>query len=255
MESITVKDGDKEITILIKKPTRKEKEAAKIYSNEIFSKLINSKNVVLRANLAKHMKELGLWDDDKEKELQKLNKEVEDLEAVFRKGGIGKNAAKAKAIELRKKRFARTFLLAETYRLDSLTLEGQVENAEFDALVSLCLHNDEGKLMFASVDEYLENADKEHIARAAEKMASTVYGLNEDYRKDLPENKFLLDYGFCDEKLRLVNSDKKLVNEQGKFINENGQLLNEKGELIDEDGNLVDEQGKRKEEFQPFTDD
>lgn len=255
MDKITYMDGDKEKFLYVKKPGAKEKLESKIYANKIFSELYKSKSIVLRQNLTSHLRELGLWDDDKEKLLTTLNKEIDELELVFRKGGIGKNVAREKAIELRIKRDTRTYLLADTYKLDSRTLEGQIENAEFDCLASSCILDDEGKRIFATVDEYLENSEKDHFSSAASKLASIVYELNEDYRSSFVENKFLKEFGFVDDKLRLINKDKKLVNSEGKLIDENGRLINENGELIDENGKLVDDTGRTKEEFVPFIDD
>lgn len=255
MDKINFKDGDKDCFIYVKKPGAKEKLESKLYANKIFSEIYKSKSVVLRQNLTSHLREIGLWDDERENLLEKLNKEIDELELVFRKGGIGKNAAKEKAIELRVKRDTRTYLLADTYRLDSRTLEGQIENAEFDSLAASCILNDEGKRLFATVDEYLENSEKEHISSAASKLAGIVYELNEDYKSSFPENKFLKEFGFVDEKLRLVNTDKKLVDSKGRLVDENGRLINENGELIDGEGKLVDDTGRTKEEFIPFIDD
>lgn len=255
MDKITYKDGDKECFLFVKKPGAKEKLEAKLYANKIFSELYKNKSIVLRQNLTAHIRELGLWDDNKEKLLNTLNKEIDELELIFRRGGISKNVAKEKAIELRIKRDTRTYLLADTYRLDSRTLEGQIENAEFDCLASTCILNDEGNRMFATVDEYLENSEKDHIAAAASKLASIVYELNEDYKSEFIENKFLKEFGFVDDKLRLVNKDKQLVDSKGRLIDEKGNLIDENGELIDENGKLIDETGRTKEVFVPFTDD
>jgi len=255
MEKINYKIGDKESFLYVKKPGPKEKSDAKLYANKIFSELYKNKSIVLRQNLTSHLRELGLWDDDKENLLGKLNSEIEELELVFRKGGIGKILAREKALELREKREMRINLLTDTYRLDSRTLEGQIENAEFDYLASSCILNDEGKRMFLNVDEYLEESEKEHISSAASKLASIVYDLSEDFRSGFSENKFLKEFGFVDDKLRLINKEKKLIDSEGRLINENGRLINENGELINRDGKLVDDLGRIKEEFIPFTDD
>ena len=255
MDKVMFKEEDKDCFFYVKKPGATEKLAAKLHANKVFSDLYKNKSVVLRQNLTMHLREIGLWDDEREKLLTTLNKEIDELELVFRKGGIGKKVAREKALELRVKRDTRTYLLAETYKLDSRTLEGQIENAEFDSLASSCILNDEGKRMFATVEEYLEASEKESVALAASKLASIVYELNEDYRSVFAENKFLKEYGFVDDKLRLINSDKKLIDDKGRLIDENGRLINENGELIDGDGKLVDDTGRTKEEFVPFLED
>lgn len=240
-----------EKNIILKKPTAKQKAEARIYSSQIFSGLLKTGGIVLRSYLNEHMRENGLWDDKKEEELKSLNKEIKELEKVFRKGGISKLDARKKAVELRIKRMERTILMAKTTELDDFTLEGQATNAEFDHICSACILDDEGKRVFSTVEEYCENADEEWVMKAAGKLAGLVYGLAEDWMKDLPENKFLKDYGYCDEKYNLIHPEHKfLCDEEFRRVNENGELINENGELVNAEGEVIEE----KEEFVPFLD-
>jgi hypothetical protein len=76
-----------------------------------------------------------------------------------------------------------------------------------------------------------------------------------DYEEKLPENKFLKQYKFVDDKLRLVNKEGKLVDEKGRLIDNNGRFINETGQFVDKNGNLVDDKGDYVVEFSPFLDD
>jgi len=105
------------------------------------------------------------------------------------------------------------------------------------------------------LDDYEENADEPFAARAAAALADKLYQLDPDYEKGLPENKFLVQYKFADNKLRLLNEAGKLVDEEGRLLNDDGRFINEDGELVDLDGNLVTEEGDFVTEFVPFTDE
>ena len=83
-------------------------------------------------------------------------------------------------------------------------------------------------------------------------MASKLYGLDDNYEKNLPENKFLKQYKFVDDNLRFINKDGKLVDQDGRLIDENGRYINQNGEYVDKEGNLVDDKGDYVVQFQPF---
>jgi hypothetical protein len=82
-----------------------------------------------------------------------------------------------------------------------------------------------------------------------------MYGLDNNYEKSLPENKFLKKYKFVDDNLRLVNKDGHFVNEDGKLIDENGRFVDENGNFVDRDGNRVDADGEYVVDSKPFLDD
>jgi hypothetical protein len=82
-----------------------------------------------------------------------------------------------------------------------------------------------------------------------------LYCLDNDYEEKLPENKFLKQYKFVDDKLRFINKEGKLVDEEGRLLDENGRFINDKGEYVDKDGNLVTLDGEYVVEFKPFLDD
>jgi hypothetical protein len=82
-----------------------------------------------------------------------------------------------------------------------------------------------------------------------------MYGLDSDFEKKLPENKFLITYKLVNEDLEYVDSKGRPVDEEGRLIDENGRFINEEGKFVDKDGNLVDDKGDYVIEFKPFLDD
>ena len=148
-------------------------------------------------------------------------------------------------------------LISVRTNLDNHTAEGQADNARFNYLISACLvySSNKDKKYFKNYEEYLSKAAEPIAIKAAQVLANMLYGLDNDYEKKLPENKFLIKYKFVDNKLRLVNKEGKLVDNEGRLIDEFGRFINEKGEYVDKNGNLVDENGDYITDFKPFTDD
>ena len=52
-----------------------------------------------------------------------------------------------------------------------------------------------------------------------------LYGLDPDYDSKLVENEFLVDYGFADKELRLINEDGHLIDSEGRLIDEDGRFV------------------------------
>ena len=147
-------------------------------------------------------------------------------------------------------------LISVKTNLDTHTAEGQADNARFNYLVSVCtVYKDNSKPYFTNYEDYNNRSTDIVAILGAQNLAGMLYGLENDYEEKLPENKFLKQYKFVDDKLRLINKDGKLVDSEGRLIDENGRFINDSGEFVDKSGNLVDKQGDYIVEFQPFLDD
>jgi hypothetical protein len=247
-------DG-KEKEMLIKSPSlQDQKEATKIY-NQSFSEALKAKAVV-RAKLDDLLVEQGLWDNEKQAKFTELQNQILEGERKLAKGGIALKDAKELALEMRKTREEIRELISVKTNLDTHTAEGQADNARFNYLVSACtVYNDTKEPYFKSYEDYNNRSVDPVALLAAQNLAGILYGLENDYEAKLPENKFLKQYKFVDDKLRLVNKEGKLVDEKGRLINENGRFINEQGQYVDKNGNLVNDDGDYVVEFSPFLDD
>ena len=106
------------------------------------------------------------------------------------------------------------------------------------------------------IQEYDDAGNEPYVVACAAKFAETMYGLDKDYDKNLPENEFLLDYGFVDEKLRYVNEDGDLVDFEGNKVDDLGRRVDEEGNTVDIEGNQIDERGRYvNPNKKPFLDD
>lgn len=254
-KTFEVEIDNKKISLAIRSPSlQDQREATKIY-NTAFSDALKAKAVV-RAKLDDLLVEQGLWDAKKQKQFTDIQSAILDGEKKLAKGGIGLSEAKKIALEMKKQREELRDLISVKTSLDTHTAEGQADNARFNYLVSVCtVYNDSKKPYFNNYDDYLNRASEPAAILAAQNMANMLYGLDNDYENKLPENKFLADYKFVDNKLRLVDKQGRLIDSEGRLIDESGRFINENGEFVDKDGNVVNKDGEYIVEFKPFLDD
>lgn len=258
----TEKLDDKDTQFVVKFPTRQQQHAANIASIKAFNEAQQA-GALPRDCLNNYMIEKGLWDEEKQKRLETLARDLMDGERQLARGGITKDGKKFSkkdardlAIKMRVWRIEQLLLLAKSRELDKYTLESQAENAKFDFLVSECTFTEEGKRVFDGIDDYLAKSDEAYAGKAAMELSNMLYDMDENYEKNKPENKFLLKFGFIrDTDLHLINEEGKLVDSEGRLVNEQGRLINEKNELVDVNGNLVDDEGNPVETFTPFDED
>jgi len=255
-ESFKITKDEKDIDLSVKSPSvQDQREAQKVY-NKAFTDAIKAQGIV-RAKMDDVLREQGLWDDNKQQELNKLQAQIMQGERKLAKGGIKLKEAREIALEMKKTRDEVRDLISVRTSLDSNTAEGQADNARFNYLVSACVvyKDNEQKHYFNNLDDDLERIEDPAALKGAQVLANMIYGLDNDYEKNLPENKFLLKYKFVNENLRFINNDGKLVDREGRLIDEAGRFINESGEYVDKDGNRVDEHGDYIVDAKPFLDD
>ena len=246
---------DKKVEFKLKSPSFKDqREAQKVY-NQAFSDAVKS-GCIVRGRLDDLLKEQGLWDDKKEMQLNTFQHEILTCEQKLAKGGISLNTAKGVALEMRELREKLRDLISVRTNLDNNTAEGQADNARFNYLVSCCLvYSDSNKAYFPSYEDYLNRSAEPVAIKGAQVLASKLYGLDDNYEKELAENKFLRQYKFVDENLRFINKEGSFVDSEGRLVNEDGQYINDAGDRVDRFGNLLDEEGEMIVESKPFLDD
>lgn len=248
------KDG-KEVQLAVRSPTLEDqREAQKVY-NQAFTDAIKSKSVV-RAKLDDLLEDQGLWNSEKQAKFTELQQKILDGEKRLAKGGFNIKEAKNLALEMKRTREEIRELISVRTSLDNHSAEGQADNAKFNYLVSACVvYKDNNQKYFNNLEDYINRADDPAALLGAQKLANMIYGLDNNFEKNLPENKFLQKYKFVDDKLRLINKEGNLVDIEGRLINEDGRFINEKGEFVDKFGNRVDSDGEYLVESQPFLDD
>lgn len=245
----------KDVEFLVRTPSVQDHQNATQAYNQAFSDAIRSRAIV-RAKIDEVLKEQGLWDDSKQMKLDQMQREILEMERKLAKGGISLSEAKETALKIKDIRSDVRELIASRTSLDNNTAEGQADNARFNYLVSVCtVYKDNNQPYFINMEDYLTKSTSFVALKAAQTLANMMYGLDNDYENNLPENKFLKKYKFVDDQLRLVNKDGKLVDRDGRLIDESSRYINDKGEFVDKYGHRVDENGEYIVESQPFLDD
>lgn len=255
IREFTAKVNGTDTEFLVRSPSlQDQKESNKVY-NQSFSDAIKAKAIV-RAKIDELLKEQGLWDDGKQFKFNQLQADILERERQLAKGGIPLSRAKNIALEIKKLREDIKDLISVKTALDGHTAEGQADNARFNYLVSACtVYKENNQPYFNGLEDYLNRITEDVAFKAAQTLANLMYGLDNDYESNLPENKFLKQYKFIDDKLRLINKNGQLIDDEGRLIDEAGRFINEKGEFIDKYGHRVDIDGEYIVESQPFLDD
>ncbi len=242
----------------VKKPSASDGREAQKKRNTAFTEAIKS-GAILRSQLNNILRERDLWNDKKEKEFTDLRQKIFDAEKKLEEGGFRLSDAKVLALQIKDWRLDMRDMLMERSILDSETCEGQADNTHFNCCVSLCtfILDENGKetRYFKSMDDYVEQNITTIGIMAAQKLASITAGVGPDTEKNWPENQFLVEQGFADKELRLVNKDGHLVDREGRLIDENGKYVAADGSFVDLNGNPIDDEGKYQVVKRAFLDD
>jgi len=249
----TINDDEKEF--LVRTPSLEDqREAQKVY-NQAFTDAIKSKAVV-RARLDDLLTEQGLWDNEKQMKFDTLQKEISEGEARLARGGFSLKEARSLAIHIKELRDQMRDLISVRTSLDNHSAEGQADNARFNYLVSACVvYKEDNKKYFSNMEDYLNKSSDPVAILGAQHLANMIYGLDNNYEANLPENKFLKKYKFVDDKLRYVNKEGHLTDKDGRLVDEQGRYIDKEGNFVDRYGNKVDSEGEYVAEFKPFLDD
>lgn len=266
------KNGN-QVKVMLKTPGPQEYRDSQIEYNKAFRKALDS-GALLRQKLSDYMTEQGIWDDTKQQKNDYFVDEINAKEKTINSGGIRLSEAKEIALELRGLRYEFREFIAEKNALDQNSVEGQADNARFSELVRLCMLNPTTKKpYFQTQKDYDANGDQPWVAQASSELASMIYGLDPDYDNKLAENKFLKEFNYVNDDLRLVNNSGHLVDLEGNLIDEDGRyvayrddkqteenkyFINRSGvevvSITDEDGDVTWVE-KGKEVRQPFLDE
>jgi hypothetical protein len=213
------------VKVLLKTPDAGDYRDSQVEYNKAFRKALDS-GALLRQKLDDHMKEQGIWSDEKQEKNDEYVNSIQKMEEALQGGGIKLTEAKDIAIKLRTVRIQFRDFLAEKNNLDQNSVEGQADNARFSELVRLCMLNPATKKpYFPTQADYDSAADQPWVIKAASELAGILYGLDPDYDQKLTENKFLKEFDFVNEELSLINKNGHTVDIDGRLIDEFGRFV------------------------------
>lgn len=243
---VGVGDPPTPTTYVVVRPSRKDLAAAETERAKVFTALLRS-GALLAKEVDNVARQRNLWDDQREERETAIDAEIRDLLPVVRGEveGTTKSAARKAAIRIRVLRMERMELGADRRQLYELTAEDKAGDAEFNFLIVRCTRTEDNRPVWESVDAMMEDERKDLREAAAKHFMGLHYGVDvKDSQRKLPENKFLLENGFCDDELFLIDPvTKKRVNVNGRPIDALGRLVNDAGELVNEAGERINEDG------------
>lgn len=254
-EDFKVEIDGEEKTFMVRSPSlADQREAQKVY-NTAFTNAIKS-NSVVRAKMDDVLEEQGLWNKDKQRKYDELQNEISEGEKSLAKGGIQLTEAKKIALKMRDLRLELRDLISVRTSLDNHSAEGQADNERFNYLVSACVvYKDNDKPYFKDLADYMDRTDDPVALVGATRLANMLYGLDDNFEKKLPENKFLKKYKFVNENLRFIDKKGRTIDADGRLVDENGRFIDEEGNFVDKEGSRVDAEGDYVVDSQPFLDD
>ena len=254
-EDFKVEIDGEEKTFMVRSPSlADQREAQKVY-NTAFTNAIKS-NSVVRAKMDDVLEEQGLWNKDKQRKYDELQNEISEGEKSLAKGGIQLTEAKKIALKMRDLRLELRDLISVRTSLDNHSAEGQADNERFNYLVSACVvYKDNDKPYFKDLADYMDRTDDPVALVGATRLANMLYGLDDNFEKKLPENKFLKKYKFVNEDLRFIDKKGRTIDADGRLVDANGRFIDEEGNFVDKEGSRVDAEGDYVVDSQPFLDD
>lgn len=203
-------------TYKVRKPNSIQKNQGRRIYNQAFNQALTD-GCMIKEQAINFSKERGIWNTEKEAELAELRKKIDDGEKILELGGIELSQAKDVALDIRQNRFElmlRNIALSEIF---ANTAEREAEFAESQYIMSVCICQKNGQPLCKDLNDFLNRQDEPPIVEGINKFNDLMYGNNADYFKELPENKFLIEYGFMDNEMNLLDENgQKIVNEDEK---------------------------------------
>lgn len=249
VKEITVKVGDEEKVVEVHKPTNKIETEANMEASKVFTRLIKERDedgkpaFMLRSQLNKFLADIGIYTEQDIEDITRLGERLDELTTLLQKGGIKKSEGRKAAIELRKVRYVLFSILAKSSEFDKNTVEAYADNARMDYLIVKCIKFKDGGQIFNNVADYHGDEVMQKVLRPAiEVLAAMVSQYDPDYEKKLPENKFLLKYGFCDNNYRLINAEGKYVDAEGNLVDEDGNAIVEDSPAVVDVGEFLEDE-------------
>jgi hypothetical protein len=230
-----VEVGGKTLRLAARRPDQATRQQADMVWAKAWGDYSNA-GVPLEVKLKDVLRRQGVWDDEKQKRLEEVDRRIAENEAKLpdaagrvRQKGLRLADLRAAAVRMRMDRAERVMLLTEVTRLKSHTAEGLAENDRFNFLVSRCVVDAETgkKPFFSSPEDYKARGDEPASLAAAQAFANLYYDHDPDFDRKLPENAFLLKYKMCDESLALVDPRGRRVDVDGRLVDEAGEPIAE----------------------------
>lgn len=246
----TVQDNGKEIKLAVRPVNYEDNEEAnRIYSSKVANLLRDRgpRKLLLRQQLDDYLRENGIWTDADQKKIDSLQLEIDNLLKQVKKGGQKLSKGRELCIEIMNRRQDMVKISSKRQMFDDVTIESAAENERLEYFVYTCtVHADSGENYWQSFEDMKNDKASNVYAKAYVNVMKNVYGIDPEFEKNLPENKWLKKYSFINDELEYT--DRKTGEKVDKLGNPIKNLEEEVKQRIETlQGDIVEEE--------PFVDD
>lgn len=226
-ELFEVKVNDNVLKLAIRKPTIEDlNEADEIYAEKVASLIKDGiggrKKLLLRSQLNDYLRGAGVWTDKDDQDVRKLQLDIAELLEKIKKGGVKLSEGKEIALQISNKRREIVRINQKRQIFDDTTIESIAENDKIDYLIYSCtVYADDGRNYWESFEDMKNDKLNEVYREAARLSMKSLFNIDPQFEKNLPENKWLKKYNFVDEDLNYI--DRKTgerVDREGRPIKE-----------------------------------
>lgn len=216
-----------EVKLHVKKPNHEQQRE----SNFIYSKYMNkylAAKIMPQIRLGEILRENGVWNDEKAKKENELILSINNVREKLKKGGIKLSEGMKLAKEGIKLNFELMNFSMQKNAMLNDSAETLAQNDKFNYLVSQCtVYSNDGRPVFRDYEQYQEwdNLDSHRLLtyNAGQVFSKLIYNMEDDFRADWPEYKFLKKHGFVNDKLQFLK-DGKVVDFDGNPVVEETQV-------------------------------
>lgn len=255
--TVKVDNEDKKFTLRL--PDSKTRKKAREAKADYFRRNALKETTIYQHQIHDLLKRKGLWSDEKEEEIKTVTRQIEDKIRLLSKGKSADvpNTERLREIIIKEVKPLRTKqleLLGERSQLDSISIQSEAEQVEFDYLLAESLFSESDDRVFSSLEDYQARVEEPYCEEAGRKLAEMLGLSNPKWYEDLPENKLLIKHKFLNSEGQYTDKEGNLINADGKRVDKEGYLINENNERVDEYGNRLNDKGELVD-YSPFDDE
>jgi hypothetical protein len=175
-------------------PTVGDDEEANLAYSQAFTAFVMSDNLVTEDMLRKCYVEKGIWGKEQEDKLESIDDDMEAIDeeiALLMQKKRKTQKVKEQIVELygKKREIAKVFdaLRGKQIQLFSPSVEARAMEVALRAKLTCCVKDNEGNRIWADLDTFGDERDKEFVSLIINKALSLWGGLPDSFLEDSPE--------------------------------------------------------------------
>ena len=195
----TRKEDDALLKLKIVAPTSEQILEADLQYRKVYSKALRL-GIIVQAEAERFVKERKLLDADLEAEIKKCQEEIAGLEIKLANKEMSREDGFVAANKLTGVRDELMRFNKKVTAIFDTTCENLSDEYRMQYLTVMITRNEDGSAFFKDYEDFSKRTDERATVDAVRHTILTMARLKDNFLMDLPENKWLKDNGFVDEK-------------------------------------------------------